>query len=47
VREKMSLTALQHARDYRAKFPFKHRYPNVDEGVEEALKILDHQTAKQ
>ncbi len=41
IREKMSLKPLEYARDYRAKFPFKHRYPTVDEGVAEALKILD------
>jgi hypothetical protein len=46
VREKVSLKPLELARDYRARFPFKHRYPNMDEGVVEALKILDAKTAK-
>jgi len=46
VREKISLKPLEHARDYRTKFPFKHRYPSVDEGVTESLKILDEKTAK-
>jgi hypothetical protein len=46
IREKMNLKPLEYARDYRAKFPFKHRYPNVDEGVAEALKILDEKTTR-
>jgi hypothetical protein len=41
IREKVSLKSLEHARDYRTKFPFKHRYASVDEGVADALKILD------
>jgi hypothetical protein len=41
AREQPGLKVLQQARDYRAKFPFKHRYPNVDEGVADAFKILD------
>jgi len=42
----MSLKPLEYARDYRVKFPFKHRYPSVDEGVAEALKILNEKPAK-
>jgi hypothetical protein len=41
VRERISLKPLERARDYRIKFPFKHRYPAVDKGVTDALKILD------
>ncbi len=46
IREKISLKPLEHARDYRTKFPFKHRYPNVDAGLADALKILDERVAK-
>src|SRR5258708_6360084 len=46
LREKMSLKPVQYARDYRAKFPFKHRYPKVDQGVAEAFKILDEKATK-
>jgi hypothetical protein len=41
VRGREALKVLQYARDYRAKFPFKHRYPSVDEGVADAFKVLD------
>lgn len=40
------LKVLGLARDYRAKFPFKHRYPNVDQGVADAFKILDEKGTK-
>ena len=43
-REQPGLKVLGLARDYRAKFPFKHRYPNVDAGVADAFKILDEKT---
>lgn len=46
LRAKLSLKSIEHARDYRAKFPFKHRYPNVDQGVAEAFKILDEKVTK-
>ena len=46
IRQTISLKSLEHARDYRAKFPFKHRYPSVDEGVADALKILDENPTK-
>ncbi len=46
IRGKMSLKPLEYARDYRAKFPFKHRYPSVDQGVAEALKILDEKATQ-
>jgi hypothetical protein len=46
LREKMSLKPLAYAREYRVKFPFKHKYPIVDEGVVEALKVLDEKPAK-
>jgi hypothetical protein len=46
LRAKISLKPLEYARDYRAKFPFKHRYPNVDEGVADAFKILDEKATK-
>jgi hypothetical protein len=41
VRDQPGLKVLEQARDYRAKFPFKHRYASVDEGVAQAFKILD------
>ena len=41
VRDQPGLKVLGQARDYRAKYPFKHRYPSVDEGVADAFKILD------
>lgn len=41
VRDQPGLKILQQARDYRVRFPFKHRYPSVDEGVADAFKILD------
>jgi hypothetical protein len=40
------LKVLQQARDYRAKFPFKHRYADVDTGVADAFKVLDEKSAK-
>ncbi|HZQ46467.1 MAG TPA: hypothetical protein VFC07_05605 [Verrucomicrobiae bacterium] len=46
LREKVSLKILGYARDYRAKFPFKSRFPNAGEGVAEAFKILDEKKAK-
>ena len=39
--DQRSLKTLERAREYRAKYLFKHRYPNVDEGVAEAFKLLD------
>ena len=44
IRAKMSLKPIEYARDYRTKFPFKHRYPSMDEGVASAFKILDEKT---
>lgn len=41
LREQGSLKVLKAARDYRGKHPFKHRYPEVDEGVAGAFRILD------
>jgi hypothetical protein len=41
AREQPGLKALGWTRDYRTKYPFKHRYPEVDEGVADAFKILD------
>src|SRR4051794_5292978 len=41
VRDQPGLKLLGQTRDYRTKFPFKHRYPNVDKGVADAFKILD------
>ena len=41
AREQPGLKVLGQARDYRAKYPFKHRYSSVDEGVADAFKILD------
>jgi|SRR5215469_13311533 len=41
LRDQPGLKALQLARNYRARFPFKHEYPSVDEGVANAFKILD------
>jgi hypothetical protein len=40
------LKVLQQARDYRAKFPFKHRYADVDTAVGDAFKVLDEKSAK-
>lgn len=36
-----SLKILGYAKDYRAKYPFKHRYPDVDKGVADAFKVID------
>ena len=36
--------SLSEARWYRNKYPHKHRYPSVDEGVADAFKILDEKT---
>jgi hypothetical protein len=41
VREQPGLKVLGSAKDYRAKFPFNQRYPNVDAGLADAFKILD------
>ena len=41
VRDGPDMKVLQQAKDYRAKFPFKHRYPSVDKGAADAFKILD------
>lgn len=41
AKDQPGLKVLGSARDYRAKHPFKHQYPNVDEGVAEAFQILD------
>src|SRR5258707_4883472 len=46
LRKKISLKVIGYAREYRAKFPFKHHYPSIDEGVVEALRRLDEMTAK-
>jgi hypothetical protein len=46
VREQPGLKLLERARDYRIKFPFKHRYQNVDDGVADAFKILGEKTTK-
>ena len=40
------LKVLQQARDYRAKFRFKHPYADVDTAVADAFKILDEKSAK-
>jgi len=37
---------LERARDYRRRFPFKHRYQNIDDGVADAFKILDEENTK-
>lgn len=36
-----SLKVIGYMKEYRAKFPFKHRYQEVDQGVADAFKILD------
>jgi hypothetical protein len=46
AREQPGLKLLERARDYRIKFPFKHRYQNVDDGVANAFKILDEKATK-
>ena len=46
IQRQMSLVSLQRARDYRAKFPFKHTDQNIDERVANAFKILDEKGAK-
>jgi hypothetical protein len=43
-REWLGVRALSEARWYRDKYPHKHRYPSVDEGVADAFKILDEKT---
>jgi hypothetical protein len=45
-REWLGLQPLSEARWYRTKFPHKHRYQSVDEGVAEALKVLDEKSTK-
>src|ERR1022692_1285302 len=44
LRDQTSLKVLGWVRDYRAKYPFKHAYQNVDNGVADAFKILDEKT---
>ena len=44
AQEQPGLKMLKQARDYRAKYPFKHGTPIVDEGVANAFKILDEKT---
>lgn len=39
--ENPGLRLLGSAREYRANYPFRHRYANVDEGVADAFKVLD------
>ena len=46
LRQKFSLKPVEYARDYRTKFPYKHRYPEMDKGVAEAFTILDQKSAK-
>jgi len=41
LRDQRSLRILRAARDYRAQYPFKHRYQDIDERVTKAFKILD------
>jgi hypothetical protein len=41
LREKVSVKSVEYARDYRAKFPYKHRYPQIDQSVAEAFKSFD------
>ena len=45
-REWLGLHSLWEARWYRTKFPHKHRYQNVGEGVSKALKVLDDKSTK-
>ena len=40
------LKVLQQAKDYRAKFPFKHRYADVDTAVADAFEVLGETSAK-
>jgi hypothetical protein len=42
AREQPGLKVLGWTRDYRAKYPFKHRYPSVDDGVADAFKVLEN-----
>ena len=39
--EWLGVRSLSEARWYRDKYPHKHRYPSVDEGVADAFKMLD------
>jgi hypothetical protein len=41
AREQPGLKLLAQVKDYRDRYPFKHRYREVDEGVAAAMKILD------
>jgi hypothetical protein len=45
-REWLGLQSLTEARWYRDKFPHKHRYENVDDGVAEAFELLDKKGVK-
>lgn len=40
-RDSLGLHSLTDAHWYRSKFPHKHRYQNVDEGVARAFELLD------
>jgi hypothetical protein len=40
------LKMLQQARDYRARFPFKHRYASVDDAVAGAFTVLHEKITK-
>jgi hypothetical protein len=43
-RDALSLHSLTEAQWYRSKFPHKHRYQNVDEGVARAFELLDRKS---
>jgi hypothetical protein len=45
-REWFGLHELYEARWYRDKFPLKHRYQNVDDGVAQAFELLPKQSGK-
>jgi hypothetical protein len=45
-REWLSLHSLSEAHWYRDKFPHKHRYQNVDDGVAEAFQLLPKKSEK-
>ena len=45
-REWLGLHSLSEARRYRSKFPHKHRYQNVDDGVAQAFELLDKKSVK-
>ncbi|PWU13388.1 MAG: hypothetical protein C5B50_19450 [Verrucomicrobia bacterium] len=47
VRQNISLVPVEHARDYRTKFPFHHEYsPDLDQDDAQALKILQQRSLK-